>query len=194
MACKEIFGGNRFFRHLHKFECMGGQVYTDTYFAVFKVDSREYQFILCFAEKYVLSLQMTVDIHKVEEKSIFNGLLLIGNGKDTSMNISKSLFLVAQVVPGRSAQGIDIPVVEDSGSAVSSAESFLVHSFFSIFLSGIEHERIALHECGCYHGRYGFGAVACKKITGNALLIVVFQEVEHVTVDVIHALPGLGDG
>ena len=86
-------------------------------------------------------------------------------------------------------QRVDRPVVEYCRSSVSSAESLFVHSSLSIFLSGIKHERVGSHKCACHESRYAFPGVAGKEVACYSLLVMVFQEIEHVVGDVVIRLP-----
>ena len=91
------------------------------------------------------------------------------------------------------SQGRRAPVVEYRGSAVSAAESLLVHTLLAKLLSTIEHERILLEEeaHGCRRNR--LHGTAAEEIAGDALLIMILKEIEHVLADIIHHLPLMGD-
>ena len=90
-------------------------------------------------------------------------------------------------------QGLRTPVVEYRSTAISAAESFLVHTLLAKLLSAVEHERILLEEeaHGCCRNR--LHGAAAEEVAGYALLIMVLQEVEHVIADVIHHLPLVSD-
>ena len=92
-----------------------------------------------------------------------------------------------------STYAVNGPVVEDSGSSVASAETFGIHASFTKFLAKVEHEGVASKRSSDDEGCTTTVAVACKEITGQALLVVVLKEVEHVVAYVVDLLPLTSD-
>ena len=85
--------------------------------------------------------------------------------------------------------GLYCPVVEYGRPAVKSAESLCIHASLAKLLSSIHHDRIGVQPCAHHESRQGTFGTATKEVAGNALLIVVFQEIEHLWQDIIHGLP-----
>ena len=70
----------------------------------------------------------------------------------------------------------------------------MVHAPLAIFLAGIEHEGVLAHENRGDQCRHGLQSVAGKESAGDALLIMVLQEIEHVVGNIVNSLPGTSDG
>ena len=90
------------------------------------------------------------------------------------------------------------PIIKDGCSTVTTAESFFVHAAFTIFLTCIKHYRVAPHQRETEARSKSFPCIASKKVAGYTLLIVVFEEIQHVALYVVDRLPrcrhGCGGG
>src|SRR5690554_365098 len=87
-------------------------------------------------------------------------------------------------------QRLRMPVIEDAGATVHSAEAFFVHSRLPQFLTKIKQERIIEHGGRYNHSRKGTGAVAQKEIRSQTLLIVVLKKIKQETMQSVGLLPG----
>ena len=83
--------------------------------------------------------------------------------------------------------------VENRAAPVLAAESFLIHSPLADFLTGIDHERRPVEikgsiECGeCIYG------ILSEEIRCEALLVVIFQEIQHIWLQISERLPVPGN-
>ena len=110
------------------------------------------------------------------------------------MDVEELLFVSGQLLSSSTTKGIYTPIVEDGGAPVVTTEALTVHATLSIFLTGIQHKRILLHQYRGYHGRNTLASVSSKEVAGNTLFVVVLQEIEHVFPDIVGLLPGIADG
>ena len=181
-------------RHVNCYlTCRVAEVYHD----------KEY-FLAVFTQESVLLVfihlpSVQVYIHQVEEFTFADGLFFLADMQDGFVSFTQFLFLCTEqmripasaVAPAVNA--VHVPVVEDGGSSVLPAETLAVHSLFTQFLSEINHDRIA-SQAGRYdEGRNSLEWITSKEVGCNALLIVVFQEIQHVVLNIVHALPAVGD-
>lgn len=171
---------------------------------VAEVYHNEEYFLTVFTQESVLLVlihlpSVQVHIHQVEEFTFADGLFFLADMQDGFVSFTQFLFLFTEqmripapaVTPAVNA--VYVPIVEDSGSSVLSAETLAVHSFFAQFLSEIDHDRIA-SQAGRYdEGRNSLEWIASKEVGCNALFIVVFQEIQHVVLNVVYTLPAVGD-
>ena len=160
---------------------------------VLEVDNHQQEVVIGLAQEGILTLQVTVDIHQIKERSLADSFLLAGNEQGLLMDVEELLLLGRQLLLGSTTQGVHTPVVEDGGAPVVATESFAVHAALAIFLTSIEHEGVLLHQYRGYHRRHALLTVSSKEVAADALFVVVLQEVEHVVADVIGLLPGTAD-
>ena len=108
-----------------------------------------------------------------------DGLFFLADMQDGFVSFTQFLFLFTEqmripasaVTPAVNA--VYVPIVEDGGSSVLSAETLAVHSLFAQFLSEINHDWIA-SQAGRYdEGRNSLEWIASKEVGCNALFIVV---------------------
>ena len=105
------------------------------------------------------------------------------------------LLIVRQHLPVKfsavapAAYGVHAPIVKDSGTSVSAAESFAVHPQLAELLSEINHHGIYIHTSRYDEGGNGFTRIACKEIGSDTLFIVVFQKIQHSLFYPAQALP-----
>ena len=161
-------------------------------------------FLTVFAQESVLFVfvhlpAVQVHIHQVEEFTFADSLFFLADMQDGFVSFTQLLLLFTEqmripapaVTPAVNA--VYVPIVEDGGSSVLSAETLAVHSLFAQFLSEINHDWIA-SQAGRYdEGRNSLERIAGKEVGCNALLIVVFQEIQHVVLNIVHALPAMGN-
>ena len=191
---QQVGGDDHLFLHAQIVEGMGRDVYVSNDIAVIEVDSHQQQFTLNIAQEGILALHVLVDVHQVEEDALADGFLLAGQQHGLLVDVEQLLFVVRQLVLGSTAQRVHRPVVEDGGASVVAREAFTVHAAFTVFLAGIQHKRVLLHQHRGYHGWHTLLGISSKEVAGNALFVVVLQEVQHVVADVVGILPGVGDG
>ena len=86
-------------------------------------------------------------------------------------------------------QGLHAPIVEDSSTTIHTREALGVHTFLAELLSSIHHYRVGAQGSSHNHSRFGTHASSAEEATGDALLVVVLQEIEHTVTDIIHLLP-----
>ncbi|OAV74815.1 hypothetical protein Barb7_01630 [Bacteroidales bacterium Barb7] len=91
------------------------------------------------------------------------------------------------------ADSFHAPVVVDGGSSVHATEALFVHAALAQFLSAIDHDRVGVHGGGDNHGGDGGKRASGEEIGGDALLVVVFEEVQHTVLYVFQTLPATGD-
>ena len=92
-----------------------------------------------------------------------------------------------------SAQGVEAPIVEDGRATVASAKALLVHATLAKLLAEVDHHRTRADGSGDDHrGDTRLGA-ASEEVGGDALLVVVLEEGEHVRADVVDGLPAFRD-
>ena len=84
------------------------------------------------------------------------------------------------------AQTLDTPIVEDRRPTISTAKTFLIHTWLSQFLTAIDHHRISIHGRRNNHARDAQACVIGKKRRSDTLLIMVLQEIEHVRLNIPH--------
>ena len=94
-----------------------------------------------------------------------------------------------EVAVAKTVERVYVPIVENRGTAVASAESLSVHTALAKFLSGINHQRISAHKRRNRQRGSRLFARAGKEVGGDALLVVVFEEIKHVRADIGYALP-----
>ena len=94
-----------------------------------------------------------------------------------------------EVAVAKTVERVYVPIIEDCGTAVASAESLSVHTALAEFLTGINHQRIGAHKRRNRQRGSRLFARAGKEVGGDALLVVVFEEIKHVRADIVHALP-----
>ena len=117
------------------------------------------------------------------------------NIQQNAVRVRKFSLLICQQIaisksPTHSRQR---PIIEDCCSSIYTAETFMIHSPFAEFLSTIKHKRIGPHQ-DCNRGsRDCLITLSRKEITCYTLFIMIFEEVEHMFVDIIRSLPPMGD-
>ena len=141
---------------------------------------------------------MSVDVHQVEEAAIGESVLpaksknlLIASSERLLLGHHPSAVEATLVAPP--TDGRHAPIIEDSGPSVSAAEAFRIHATFAKFLPEVEHER-ARHEAADEKCRQSSLCIAQQEVAGKSLLVVILQEVEHPSVDVVHRLPAGRNG
>ena len=87
------------------------------------------------------------------------------------------------------SQTLDAPIIEDGRTAITSAETFRVHSSFAKFLTTIDHNRIRIHGSGDNHARNTRTSIPRKEIRSDTLFIVILQEIQHIFLDSLQRLP-----
>ena len=95
---------------------------------------------------------------------------------------------------GQFTQALGAPIVEDGGAPIAAGEALFVHTTLAQLLPGINHHRVRAHKGGSDQCRQGFRGIAAEEVGSNALFVVIFEEVEHVVLDVVRGLPSVGDG
>lgn len=154
---------------------------------VAEVYHNEEYFLAVFTQESVLLVfvhlpSVQVHIHQVEKFTFADGLFFLADMQDGFVSFTQFLFLFTEqmripasaVAPAVNA--VHVPVVEDGGSSVLSAETLAVHSLFTQFLSEINHDWIA-SQAGRYdEGRNSLEWIASKEVGCNALLIVVSRK------------------
>ena len=106
---------------------------------------------------------------------------LLVTGTDGTIFGGQSGFVPTDLLPGLLA--FETPVVEDGGTTIGTLEAFGIHRRFAQFACEIVHIGVAVDqgadvECGDCGLR-----VLAEEVGGNALLVVVLEEVEHMTAD-----------
>ena len=167
-----------------------------------KVEHDEHHLIILLAKEgkigtWIKALRTRIHIHQVEGITLTKRLLLIGKSEKLAIGgcqifLLCSICFLLTILIGM-GQGLRTPIVEYRCTAVSAAESFLVHTLLAKLLSAVEHKRILLEEetHGCRRNR--LHGAAAEEVAGDALLVMVLQEVEHVLTDIIHHLPLVSD-
>ena len=184
---------------------MGRQVHGNINRFCVEVHHNEYEFFICFAYKrelttLVIAPTSDIGIGKVEELSFTKSHLAIAKVQHSGVGLQQSFLITCQfltievspIIPA--SQGIRTPVVENGGASVLTTESFFIHTCFAQLLSGIDHHRIGIHASGNHQSWDGLTGIIGKETRGNAQLIMIFEEVEHVFLDIAHLLPTSADG
>ena len=138
---------------------------------------------------------MPVHVHQVPEESFAEGRFLLGQTQGLCVELLQFLFLVSEqgtvelssVSP--TAYGVHRPVIEDGCTSVLAREALAVHTLLAQFLAEVYHHGVGVHQCAHQHHGTALLGIACEEVAGYALLVVVLQEVEHVILYVLHALP-----
>ena len=137
---------------------------------------------------------VAVDIHQIERHAGQNSLFGDSDVQHLIIYILQRLLFLGQLTGSRTHQGIHAPIVEDGGATVVATEAFLVHTLFAILLTCIDHHRILLKEGRDHESGHALTATSGKERAGDALLVVILEEVEHVVADIIGLLPGSRNG
>ena len=112
--------------------------------------------------------------------------------QQATLGVGQEGLVVASAVT-TSAQGVEAPIVEDGRAAVASAKALLVHATLAELLAEVDHHRARADGGGDDHrGDTRLGA-AGEEVGGDALLVVVLEEREHVRTDIIDSLPAFRD-
>ena len=139
-------------------------------------------------------LILAVNVHEIKTDAIGNSLFCTGNSQDLIVHRLQSLLVLCQFSAGSTCQRVDVPIIEDSCPSVVTTEAFLIHTFLAIFLAGIYHQRILLQQGRDNKSRNTFTTIASEETAGNALLVMILQEIEHVVADIVRLLPSGGNG
>ena len=165
-----------------------------------KVDNDEEQLAVgCLAQEGVGGvgvevLRCRIGIHEVEELAVGYSRMA-GHAQEIGVGLFE-LALVGSQVPAveeGAMQRVESPIVEDGGAAVESAKALGLHARLAESLSGIVHIGVCSQEQGNGYCGQCPTWIACKEVGGNALLVVVLEEVEHVVANVVGLLPLAGD-
>ena len=183
---------------------MTGDDHTEVGVIVVEVGNDEQQLVATAANEGILSgrielLGTLVDIGEVVELALADGLLLVAEVEDAAVELLQGHLIGRELAPVEPASvapatdGVDGPVVEDGGTTVATAETFLVHTSLAQFLTEIDHHGIGTHAGTYDEGSPSLLRITRKELTGQTLFVVILQEVEHVGTYVINALPALCD-
>ena len=175
-------------------------VYCHSHVHISKVYGNKQYLIFALSEESILFMlvhlpSVYVGIHQIEEFSTGDTLFLIADVQKRFVEVPYTfLFGIKQVgikssVVSPAPYAVNAPIVEYCCSSVSAAKSFRIHSAFAKLLSEVYHDWVCVHACRYYHSRECFVRVSCKIIGCNTLFVVVFQEIKHVTLNVVHTLP-----
>ena len=200
LSCEQVNGAHLLLRQSEEVEGVGRDIHAGVDAVGSKVHHHEQHFVLELTQEGELMAGIElpglwIDIHQIEELPLAHSSLAVGDMQDLLV-FQLQVHLVLRemtAVEIAAADGVYAPVVEDRRTAVTSREALGIHPTLAELLPGIDHERITAHECGDDDCRNGFHTVSAEEITGNALLVVVLQEVEHVWADVVNVLPVVGD-
>ena len=77
----------------------------------------------------------------------------------------------------------DIPYY--NGYYVDAGEPFHIHTSFAYFLAGIYHDRTLVERSRYDHRRFRTTAATAPETGSDTLLVMVFEEIEHVGQDVV---------
>ena len=148
----------------------------------------------------VVFLAQVVGILKLVEAAAADGVAGAGHREQAAVKTAKLFLLGAEFSPVEFAlvQPLLVlghaPIVEDGGAAVFAAEALGAIGGLAHFLARVEHYRAAAQGGRHGHGRDGAARVGGKFLGGNALLVVVFQEAQHVRREAVALFfPDLGD-
>ena len=138
----------------------------------------------------------TLRIHQVVELAFADGPLALGEVHDLPILLFQLLLGCREFAAliESAADGVNRPVVEDGSAAVNAREALLVHAALAELLSSVDHQRILMEPGADHHAGYSATGITGKEVTGQSLLVVVLQEVEHVRTDIVGSLPFVGDG
>ena len=139
-------------------------------------------------------MEMLVDVHEVEEDATVDSRLAACYLEYLLVDVVERLLVVGKLSFKGTIDRVDAPVVENRGATVVTREAFTVHTPLAIFLTSIEHEGVLLHEHRGCEGRNTLAGIGSKKVAGNALLVMILEEVEHVVTNVVGTLPRPADG
>ena len=173
---------------------MGGNVHVYHRVLILEVHNHQQQFLVGLAQEGILALQVIIHIHQVERQTLDDGLLLACQLQRLLVNVEDLLLVGSQLILRSTTQRVNAPVVEDGCATVVTAEALTVHATLAIFLTGIEHKRILVHQHRGNHAWHTLHRAGGKEVTTDALLVVILQEIHHVVADVVSLLPSMRDG
>ena len=162
-----------------------------------KIGNNKQHLIAALSHKGVDAVgYLPVHIHEVKRETARHSLFLRSKAHDGLIIGMQSFLLGCEhvLVHEGMIERVDVPIVEDGCSSVTPAEALCVHTTLAIFLSCINHQRVVAHESQTKHGSHPLSCICSKEIACYALLVVVLKKIEHVVIDVVHALPSVGNG
>ena len=181
-------------------ERMGGDV--DGYLCVVfvEVGHDEQQLIFVLAQESVVAVGIEVGcegigIHEVEEVAFTDGTLVAGDMEQMGILTLQVALAVVELASREGATiapttySIDTPIVEDGGASVAATEALGIHATLAQLLAEVDHHGAGVDGGAHKYGRQGRTAVAGDEVGGEALLIVVFHEVEHAIAQFAQILP-----
>lgn len=134
-------------------------------------------------------------IHQIKEFPLRDSRFFPAKPQNFLVKILYFLFLLCKLMTIKpsmitpSPDTIHTPVVKDSGTSIPSAKSFTVHARLPKFLTEVNHHRVRIHTGRNHQSRKCLKRITRKEIGSNALLIMVFKEVQHMFLNIIHSLP-----
>ena len=130
---------------------------------------------------------VVIGVHQVVEQAFTNSGRVVTETHHLSIVGIEFLLFRREMLHARSEllHTFHTPIVENRCPTVTAAEALHVHTALTEFLTGVNHKRIGVHA-GTYHqSRQSTLCISSKEVGGDALLVVVLQEVEHVLVDIV---------
>ena len=184
---------------------MPGYVQADSMAATIKIDNAQQAFVACFSDEgidfgRVETGIVVVGVNQFKEYSIPNGSLVLVNFQQSPVIMPDHLLfltqfvLIPKTIVFECHHGIDAPIIKNATSSILPAETFVIHSPFTQFLTGIDHERVDFLSSQQQHGWKRLARISGKKVRSNPLFIVVFQKMQHVLAEIVDGLPATGDG
>ena len=134
---------------------------------------------------------MTINIHQVKGQTSACRLLFLSNEHHALVGFHQFAFrrcFLANIEVSV-VDTVHAPIVEDSATTIATTEAFLVHTTLAEFLTSVEHIRIGVEQTTYYVGGIGSPRLASEKVARNTLLVMIFQEIEHVVADIISLQP-----
>ena len=131
--------------HLQEVERMSGYVHIYLHLLVGEIGYNKQQFLPVLAKECKLTIaDVLIHVHQVERFTQTDSLFSLFQ-KQHFLVLQHEGFLLSgefSTVEIAVIDAFQIPVVEDGGTTVAPAETFVGHSTFTKLLSSIEHERI----------------------------------------------------
>ena len=185
-------------------ERMDGDVDLHTGVVGIEIGHDEQQLPFVLAQEGVVAVGVEVGgegvgIHEVEEVALDDGSLVACDVEEAAVPGFQVALAVVELLAGEgaavvpAAEGVDAPVVEDGGASVASAIALLVHAALAELLAEVDHGGAGVDGGAHEHGGQGGTAVADDEVGGEALLVVVLHEMEHVAAELTEVLPAAGD-